>query len=124
MKKYNIINGTSYKIGTPKEVIEILENSRINKTRIRIFYGNESGKDWKEYHDIIGRIGRSGGMNKIPLLLKTKRSIGGCGISDNRIIKITIDKKTVYQHKCYKMSILLTKNKKEIDFLKGITNRI
>lgn len=102
MEEYKIVNGTAYNINTSDEVIKILEDSRINKKRIRIFYGDvNSGKDWMEINDTIGKIGRSTGKYKIPLLIKTSRSIGGGAILDHCIVKITIDKEIVYQNPEY-----------------------
>lgn len=109
-KKYKIVNGTSYLENTPDKVIEWLETSRERKQRIRIFYGNpETGQDWLEEHDTIGYIGRSTGINKIPLLIKSNRSDGGSAILDNKIVKITTmgtDRKihVVYQNENYCLS--------------------
>lgn len=97
--RYKVVNGTAYHEETNDRVIEILENARQNGTRIRIWYGNtETGRNWMDVFDTVGRIGRSTGMYKIPLLIKTERSTGGMAILDNCIVKITIDKQTVYQH--------------------------
>lgn len=97
-KKYKVANGTYYNESTPDAVIRVLENSRINNKRIRIFYGDrETGRDWMEIYDTIGTIGRSCGAVKVPLLIKNNRSMGGGAILDHCIVKITIDKKVVYQ---------------------------
>lgn len=99
---YKIVNGTAYHENTPDTVIKILENSRNNKIRIRIFYGDtESGRDWMDIYDTIGIIGRSCGQIKIPLLIKNANSTGGGAILDHCIVKITIDKKTVYKNPKY-----------------------
>lgn len=101
-KPYKIANGTFYNNGTPDEVIKILEDSRINKKRIRIFLGDtKTGKDWTESYDTIGRIGRSCGEIKIPILIKNRQSLGGGAILDHCIVKITINKEVVYQHPEY-----------------------
>ena len=100
--KYKVVNGTSYHIDTPDEVVKVLEVARKNRTRIRLFYGDtNTGRCWLEVYGTIGRIGRSTGCNKIPLLIKTSRSTGGGAILDDCIVKITIDKKVVYQHPQY-----------------------
>lgn len=101
-KTYKVANGTFYNANTNDEVIRVLENSRMNNKRIRIFYGDtETGRDWMEVYDTIGTIGRSCGEIKIPLLIKSSRSYGGGGILDHCIVKITIDKRTVYQNPKY-----------------------
>jgi hypothetical protein len=109
---YKIISGTAYHLDTPEQVISILENNRNNnnKQRIRIFYGNtETGEDWCEEYDIMGYVGRSTGSIKIPILLNNISSAGGAGILDHCIVKITIDKKTIYQHPKYHISKMTIK---------------
>lgn len=51
----------------------------------------------------IGYVSRSYGNVKIPLLIKNSRSIGGTGILDDSIVKITIDKVIVYQQSNYRL---------------------
>jgi hypothetical protein len=114
--EYKIINGTAYHKSillengvleekeTPDEVIKILEKAMHNspRKRIRVFYGDsKTGKDWKEEHGIIGYIGRSTGRIKIPLIINNSQSKGGPALLDNCIVKITVDKVTVYKHKNY-----------------------
>jgi hypothetical protein len=53
----------------------------------------------------MGTIGRSTGTIKIPLLINNSRSFGGPGLLDDCIIKITVDKKTVYSHPLYHTGI-------------------
>jgi len=94
-----IVNGTTYKDETPKAVINLLEASRTNHTRIRIFYGDvKTGRDWGDL-PMCGTIGRSMGPIKIPLLIRTSRSTGGEGILDHCIVKITESKggRVLYQ---------------------------
>lgn len=100
MNEYKEVNGTSYKQSTPKKVIDILEESRENHTRLLFDFGDvKTGKSWGEVYDIRGTVGRSSGSIKIPLLIKTTRSIGGCGLTDDCIVKITdiASKVVVYQ---------------------------
>jgi hypothetical protein len=144
--EYKIINGTAYHINTPDRVVNILEQSLNSKRgqRIRIFYGDEkTGRDWLEEHDTIGFIGRSTGSIKIPLLIKTSNSYGGGALLDDNIVKITIDKTTVYQHPNYHTGSIEIKDKSVfvngenvanfntiiqaqnyVEFLKGNRNKI
>lgn len=104
---YQIVNGTAYHEKTCQEVINILENARQSKTRIRIFFGDTiTGEDWKEKNDTIGTIGRSTGSIKIPLLVKNSSSHGEGALLDHCIVKITVDKYTVYQHENYHLGEL------------------
>lgn len=104
---YQVVNGTAYHAETCQEVIDILENALYCKERIRVFFGDTlTGKDWLEENDTIGTIGRSTGNIKIPLLLKNSSSYGGGALLDHCIVKITIDKITVYEHENYHLGEL------------------
>ena len=94
-----IVNGTSYHNDTPQEVIDILENARLNNKRLILTYGFPNGNEWGDDEPIRGCIGRSVGTVKIPVLLKTKRSTGGEGILDHCIVKIqeSIGRKCLYR---------------------------
>ena len=93
MKKYKVVNGTSYDDRTPDEVIKILEKSRLDKIRIVLDYGDtKTGKSWNEQFDVTGTIGRSTGNIKIPILIHNSRSIGGGAILDHCIIGIKTSK--------------------------------
>ena len=90
---YKNINGTSYNSKTSMDVIEILEQARLNGTRIVLDYGDvKTGESWGEIHDITGTIHRSSGSIKIPILLYNKRCLGGGAILDNCIIGIKTSK--------------------------------
>ena len=87
-------------------------------------------------------LSRSTGTSKIPLIIHNIRSAGGGAILDDCIVKITIDKKTVYQHPKYHCPIVIngcsvidTEDNKDIanckdaetakrifDYLKGTRN--
>ena len=85
----------------------MLEKARIARTRIRIFFGDtETGRDWLEEFETAGHIGRSCGEIKVPLLLKTSRSDGGCAISDNCIVKIMDGREVLYRHSHYHLGSL------------------
>lgn len=140
-----VINGTTFHAETPIEVCNILNDAILSRhsKRIRIFLGDrETGKDWNEFFDNIGCVGRSTGTSKIPLIIHNTRSADGGVILDNCIVKITVDKKTIYQHPKYHCPIVIDgcsvidtddnkviancKNaetaKKYFDYLKGTRN--
>ena len=88
-KQYKATNGTSYDINTSTKVIEVLEHCRLNDIRIVLDYGcTETGESWGEVNDIVGRVGRSMGPLKVPLLIHNKRSLGGGEIMTSSIIGI------------------------------------
>ena len=100
MKDYKVVNGTSYHIETPDKLIEILETIRENQTRVIFDFGDVKTKtSWGEVYDISGRIGRSTGTVKIPLLIHNRRSMGGGALLDHCIlsIKTSIGKVVLYQ---------------------------
>ena len=99
MEKYLIVNGTSYYYKTDPQIIKILEELRQNKTRIILKYGDENGETCNDVSEMTGRIGRSSGKIKIPVLVHNLRSIGGRGILTDRIVKIVTSKgkKVIYQ---------------------------
>ena len=81
-------SGTYYHVGTSKEIIEVLEYLRINKIRVHIEYGDVlTGQSWGDEYE-NGRIGRSCGPVKVPLLIYNTRSSGGGAILDNCIVLI------------------------------------
>ena len=85
--EHKIMNGTVYPIGTPDEVIRWLETSRERKKRIRIFYGDD-GKCWNDEWGMIGHVGRSTGIRKVPLMIANARAYGGAPLLADRIVRI------------------------------------
>lgn len=85
----HIVNGTYYHQDTPAAVIDVLESVRRNGTRIRLSYGDvETGRDWLEEWDVQGRISRSMGPVKVPILLARTTSVGGPALLEHCILKI------------------------------------
>ena len=77
---YKVVDGTFYALNTPAEVIRVLEQARLARTRLAITYG---GSDV-----FCGRVGRSMGPVKVPLLLHNVRSRGGEPLSTTGIAEI------------------------------------
>lgn len=116
MKEYKVVNGTSYDVRTPDEVIRVLENARQGGYRIHVSLGyvneadaadgvgrKEVGLDWLEEHMTTGYVGRSTGSVKIPLIVHNSRSFGGPGLLDASIVRIRLAKggRVLYQHPKY-----------------------
>jgi hypothetical protein len=96
---YKIFNGTAYHAATKNEVVNILEDARINsrKVRLRIHLGDPiTGKPWSDKPE-NGYIGRSTGRIKIPLLIPRIDSMGGPGLLDDCIIRICEKKNGTYR---------------------------
>jgi hypothetical protein len=96
-------SGTCYHADTPEPVIDLLETVRLNQRKVRLFYGDpKTGQSWFDEHDVIGRIGRSTGPIKVPLLIEPGE-IGGPALLDQCIIRIDSPRKTLYQHEQFRV---------------------
>lgn len=77
---------TVYQLETPAALIQELEKLIRTRARVIITYGDpKTGKVWELNR---GMIGRSTGEKPIPLLVKTKRSLGGEALLDSCILKL------------------------------------
>jgi hypothetical protein len=99
-------SGTYYSDETPNEVINILESLRGTSQRIKMYVGDRvTGKDWMEESDKTGKIGRSTGPIKVPILLSTVDSTCGGAILDDCIVKIVTSPastgRVLYKHPNY-----------------------
>lgn len=90
-----IVNGISFNSNTDDKVCSILAGAWGTARRLRIFYGKD-GKYWLDEYDIMGRIGRSTGQVKIPLMIARANSTGGPGILDHCIVRIQEGKNVLY----------------------------
>lgn len=117
MKNYKIENGTSYDERTPDEVIRVLENARLNRTRLHVSLGDtETGLDWIEEFESHGYVGRSmGPAVKVPLLVANRRSLGGGSILTHCIARIRASAggRVLYQHPKYHHGDLEIRRKAE-----------
>jgi hypothetical protein len=99
-RSYQVLNGTYYHAATPEEVVHILEDVRQSGLRIGLVCGeNETGKRWDDKLE-LGRVGRSMGPIKIPLLINNRRCYGGQGILDHCVLQIVTSrgKHVLYEH--------------------------
>jgi hypothetical protein len=82
-------HGTAFHIDTDNEICRILDEAIQSKKRLKIYLGDtKTGRDWNEEYNTTGRIGRSTGTIKIPLMIHSSRSYGGAAILDYCIVKI------------------------------------
>lgn len=109
--QYVNVNGTWLKYGKniQSEGWEYKENEKLwnviaslvhSGRRVRIWYGDETGRSWNEEYNITGIIGRSKGNLESPILINNSRSSGGLALLDDCIIRIDDikDKRTLYKH--------------------------
>jgi len=95
--------GTWFSPKTPEKVRKVLEQARRSGRTLRLFFGDAiTGLDWLEENDTVGRIGRSTGRLRIPLLI-TKDEPGGPRILDANIVRIldVATGKELYRHRSY-----------------------
>lgn len=82
-------NQTYFDPGTDPQVKSILESARKSDRELRLFLGDtETGRDWMDENDVIGRIGRSMGPQKVPLLIAKNSDFGGGAILTACIVRI------------------------------------
>lgn len=106
---YRIVNGMAFEVGMRQkgkeetedytatvndELVYILSRCYEKRNRIRVWYGDtKTGRAWNEEYDIIGRVGRTTGELKVPILVYNARSCGGSEILLSSLIRI-VDIKT------------------------------
>ena len=119
MKTYKTINGTSYDSRTSDAVIRVLENARLNRSRLHISLGETDGpnvgRDWLKEFDAHGYIGRSMGPIKVPLLIANTRSTGGGALLDHCVVRIrrSAGGRVLYQHPVYHFGTMEIRSKSE-----------
>jgi len=107
MCNHKVVNETHYHVETPDQVIAILEGYRDNlHSNIRVHYGDsKTGKDWLEECHIFGRVSRSMGPCKIPLLVHPNAN-GAPGMLEHCIVRIRQGRRDIYRHPKYHHSVL------------------
>jgi hypothetical protein len=97
-----IANGTTYKASP--ELAQIIERCRLSGKRYRFHIGDAmTGLAWGDVD--VGRIGRSIGPVKIPIVLANRRCVSGAGLLDHCVVKIEFANKShggvVWKHPTY-----------------------
>lgn len=102
-KEYKVCNGTFYSAEALDGAILALEYARVNRIRIRVFYAYKTAEErengakdsefdvlevWEDENYCIGRMGRSNGNIKIPILLPSSSSCFGSPILDSRTVLV------------------------------------
>lgn len=106
VKEYKVVEGTAFDADTPDKVVNLLLRFIQSGERVRLFYGDaRTGRDYGEEYWIMGRIGRSTGQVRVPLIINNVRSWGGPAILTGSIVRITVDKRNVYVHPHYQCKV-------------------
>lgn len=95
---------TYFDPGTDPKVVAVLESRRQTGGKVRLMLGDtRTGKPWLNEYDVVGKIGRSGGSLKVPLLIEEGESGGGAILT--ACVLHVIDWKsgrTLYRHSLYR----------------------
>lgn len=100
-------DGTCYHAETSDEMVDILQMLKLSQERVRFHWGDVvTGRDWGDEYDVKGRVSRSMGRFKIPLLIYNARSMGGGGMLTHCIVKITstLGNRQIYRHPKYHLT--------------------
>ena len=97
--------GLFFTEGTAPQVINAIKHAHAHGLRVRVFYGDTvTGAAWPEEFDIVGKIGKSTGVQKIPLLINNARSMGGGALLDHCIVGVALTNGGgwLYKHPSFK----------------------
>ena len=95
---------TYFDPGTDPQAAAVLESRRQTGDKVRLVMGNTvTGEPWLDEFDVVGKIGRSSGSLKVPLLIEDGKSGGGAILT--AYVLTMIDWKsgrTLYRHPTYR----------------------
>jgi hypothetical protein len=95
---------TYFDPGTDPKVARALEKCRRDRSQVRLIQGDTAtGRSWLDEHDVVGRIGRSTGTLKVPLLIEPGAD-GGTAILTDCLLRV-IDWASgadLYRHPAYR----------------------
>jgi hypothetical protein len=118
----------AYHAETSQQVIAILENARVTRKRLRVYFGDiATGKCWNDENEIFGHIGLSKGTDAYyPLLVYSEICYGGGTILDHCIIKIKESKggRILYKAPNFQQSNFEIKEAGEQEKILGFTHSL
>lgn len=100
---------TYFDPGTDPKAARVLERCRNEGSKVRLILGDTAtGRTWLEEHDVVGRIGRSTGTLKVPLLIEAGAD-GGTAILTNCLLAVVEwdSGEFLYRHPSYRAPDLL-----------------
>lgn len=95
---------TYFDPGTDPKAAQALETCRRNHRKARLMLGDTTtGECWLDEHDVVGHIGRSGGMLKVPLLIEPG-ACGGTAILTAHLLRIVAWEhgRDLYRHPAFR----------------------
>lgn len=91
MEQREEYKGFWFSVNTPHAVRNAITHAHAHGLRVRIHQGDiKTGRVWLEECDVMGRIGRSTGPQKVPLLIHSSRSYGGRALLDHCILGVQV----------------------------------
>lgn len=97
-------SGMFFKHDTPPEVTRQIECAKRGGYRVRLYLGDQqTGRCWMEEWDTTGRVSCSMGPMRVPILIRTRRSMGGGAISTSCIVAIQRGLRWLYRHPTFHM---------------------
>jgi len=115
--------GTWFRASTPEKLKRTLNRLIHSEEVVRVFYGDPvTGKMDITDFEVLGRVGRSGGILKVPLLLEEGSCFGG-SIADHRILRIVraADRKVLYTVPVFVMPAFSIFERDHKDYPYGVT---
>mgnify|MGYP000314214845 CR=1 FL=1 len=108
---------------TCPEVKTALDAARNQGTKVRLWVGDtKTGLAWLEENDVYGRIGRSMGPMRVPLLIEDGVGFGGGAILDHCIVRIDGWKGshnwTIYKHPLWHLPEMSIKDNADSETMK------
>lgn len=95
---------TYFDPGTDPKAARALERCRHNASKVRLVLGDTAtGRCWLDEHDVVGRIGRSTGALKVPLLIEPGED-GGAAILTTCLLRVVDwdSGRDLYRHPAYR----------------------
>jgi len=95
---------TYFDPGTDPKAAAVLESRRQAGGKVRLVLGDtRNGEAWLNEYDVVGKIGRSGGSLKVPLLVEDGESGGGAILTACLLNIIDwASGRTLYRHPAYR----------------------
>ena len=116
---YKRVGGIFYHSATPDSVVTALEAARLRQARIRVYFGDSgSGRDWLEEMDVEGYVANSMGPLRVPLLVFSRRSLGGHALLDHCIVRVRTTRnngRDLYRHSTYHTGTFSIRQIRSID---------
>ena len=108
---------TYFDPGTARKAGSVLESCRRTGDKVRLVLGNTvTGEPWLNEHDVVGRIGRSSGHLKVPLLMEDGKSYGSAILTACLLAIIDwTSGRTLYRHVAYREPDLSLKPTDSLD---------